>query len=189
LIKYDYLAYQAALKMPGKVEVPAEGKIHLPMKQEADLKMSHPRAAARMLRNGLMVGGCVTVDTYHQIFASNIHTDGSDTLTGQQEVAPYDKPSLNIAPGNAESIMVNCCTTQSLSRLPIEVLSMIGSYFSHQELRVVTLLSKLFRDIFFTQLFTRLRFSGDLERLGQQIKSFLNGLLTHPSRKIKYKPR
>jgi hypothetical protein len=189
LIKCDYLAYQAALKMPGKVEVLAKGKIRLPMTQMANLKMCHHKAAARMLRNGLGVGGGVTVDTYHQIFSSNTHTGGIYTLTGQQDVAPYDKPSLNIASRNVKSIMANCCTTRSLSTLPTEVLSMIGSYFSHQDFRVVTLLSKQFRDFFFTQLFTRLRFSGDLERLGQRLKSFLNGLSTHWSRIVECRPR
>ena len=172
----DYLAYQAALKMPGKVEYREKGRIRLPMKQMADLEMSHQKAAARMLRNGLRVSDGVAVDTYNQIFSSNTHTEDIHTLAGQQDVAPYDKPLLNNESRHVKSINADCCTIKLLFTLPPEVLSIIGSYFGHQDLRLVTLLPKQFRDFFLAQLFTRLRFSGDLQWLEQRLEKFLSGL-------------
>ncbi|KAM0294472.1 hypothetical protein ACHAPM_011211, partial [Fusarium culmorum] len=188
LIKSDYLAYQAALKMSDSVEVIARGKIRLSREQMVDLEVSHPKAATRMLKNGLRVNDNVTVDTYHQIFSRDTHTGGIYIVKGQQDVTPYAKPSLSIASGNAKSTMADYCTAQSLSKLPTEVLSMIGSYLSHHELRVVTLLSKQFRGIFFEQLFTKIQFSGDLVRLGQCLRSFLDGLETEWTRIVKVKP-
>ncbi|CAG2003704.1 unnamed protein product, partial [Fusarium graminearum] len=135
-----------------------------------------------MLKNGLRVSDNVTVDTYHQIFPRDTHTGGIYIVKGQQDVIRYDNPSLSIASGNAKSTVADYCTAQSLSKLPTEVLSMIGLYLSHHELRVVTLLSKQFRDIFLAQLFTKIQFSGNLVRLGQRLRSFLSGLKTEWTR-------
>uniref|UniRef100_A0A4E9EH82 F-box domain-containing protein n=1 Tax=Gibberella zeae TaxID=5518 RepID=A0A4E9EH82_GIBZA len=189
LIECNYLAYQAALEMPGSIEVIGEGKIRLSKKQMLKLEVSYPKAAPRILKNGLRVSDNVTVDTYHQIFSRDTHSGGIYIVKGQQDVIRYDNPSLSIASGNAKSTVADCFTAQSLSTLPTEVLFMIGSYLSHHELRVVTLLSKQFRDIFFAQLFTKIQISGDLLRLSQRLRSFIDGLEKEWTRIVNCSPK
>jgi hypothetical protein len=175
-VRDNYRVYRDALKMTGKQEDAPNGKIYISRRQEADLKQSHPKAAARVLKDGLGVGGHITVEIYNQIFSNDLHASDDDTFAGQERIPSSNESLPNRPQKDNNSIMVDFHTTLTLVAMPTEVLCMIGSNLGHQELRVVTLVSKRLRELFLPRLFTRVKFSGNLEELGKKLTSFIDGI-------------
>ncbi|KAF4962289.1 hypothetical protein FSARC_9620 [Fusarium sarcochroum] len=189
-VRKAYRAYQNALKMTGSHEDRFRGKIYVSGRQEAQLRQAYPSAAGRLLRNGLGVGEGITLESYDQIFSSDLHTGDDEDLCRREASSPGmellpRRPGGDLLPTTADS-----CTTSTLAAMPTEVLCMIGSYFSHQDLRAITAASIRLREMFLSRLFHKsIRFSGSLGELSEKLTSFLHHASDSFGRMVQLKAR
>ncbi|KAG5759630.1 hypothetical protein H9Q72_012242 [Fusarium xylarioides] len=68
--------------------------------------------------------------------------------------------------------MAGSGTTPALATMPAEIVCMIGAHLSIYVIRAWTLASKRFRDIFLPQICKRIKFSGNMEQLENNILSY-----------------
>ncbi|KAF4957513.1 hypothetical protein FSARC_11281 [Fusarium sarcochroum] len=83
------------------------------------------------------------------------------------------------------AVMADPYTTPSLGTMPAEILSMIGSNLSGNELGSIAQTSRRFRQVFLSRLFETIKFSGNLGLLTEQLTSFLHGSSASISRLIR----
>ncbi|KAG5764858.1 hypothetical protein H9Q73_014358, partial [Fusarium xylarioides] len=71
VLRDNYRVYQEMLDMTGRTEIAEEGRVRISRQQESDLKQKYPRAAARVLKDGLGVDDHITIDAWHEIFSND----------------------------------------------------------------------------------------------------------------------
>ncbi|KAG5807132.1 hypothetical protein H9Q74_014469 [Fusarium xylarioides] len=71
VIRDNYRVYQEMANMTGSTEIAEEGRVTISRQQQADLRQMYPRAAARVIKDGIGVDEHITVDRWHEIFSND----------------------------------------------------------------------------------------------------------------------
>ncbi|KAI7769545.1 hypothetical protein LZL87_014368 [Fusarium oxysporum] len=71
-IRDEYRVWRDLDKCTGRGRDDSQGRITVSDAQERDIKNSHPRIGARVIKNGLWVDEAITIDTYLEIFSNDL---------------------------------------------------------------------------------------------------------------------
>ncbi|KAI7762989.1 hypothetical protein LZL87_011132 [Fusarium oxysporum] len=102
VVRDNYRVYQDMVNMTGSTEITEEGRVTISRQQETDLEQLYPRAAARVIKDGLGVDEHITIDVWHEIFSNDRPAGRFITEAGDDDAFPRHQgmppPAVERAP-------------------------------------------------------------------------------------------
>ncbi|KAG5786547.1 hypothetical protein H9Q69_014363 [Fusarium xylarioides] len=108
VIRDNYRVYQEMANMTGSTEIAEEGRVTISRQQQADLRQMYPRAAARVIKDGIGVDEHITVDRWHEIFSNDrpagrfITEAGNDDAFARHQGMPPPTVERAVSSGGSE---------------------------------------------------------------------------------------